>query len=117
MVSGLGLTSSAETTSSKFGAGAPASFTTNGLGSTPARAVSVPGVAPDGVWGLQPVGLSVVPNEIAPPATPMYVTVVPPFVPPPQPEASTASTPTAPTSPRQPPGRRPRPVTEVGDPG
>ncbi len=43
---------------------------TKGLGSTAARTVRVPGVSPAGVLGLHPVGLSVMPNEMAPPATP-----------------------------------------------
>jgi hypothetical protein len=45
-------------------------FTTNGLGRTAPRTVKVPGESPDGVFGLHPVGLSVVPKEMLPPATP-----------------------------------------------
>ena len=67
------LIGSADTISSELGIGSLALFTTSGtkgLGSTPANTVCVPGVSPATVLGLQPVGLSVVPNEIARPATP-----------------------------------------------
>ena len=53
--------------------GVPSAFITSGtkgLGSTAPSTVCVPGVSPDGVLGLHPVGLCVMPNEIAPPATP-----------------------------------------------
>ena len=53
--------------------GVPALSTTsgmNGLGSTAPRTVCVPGVSPAGVLGLHPVGLSVMPKEMLPPATP-----------------------------------------------
>jgi hypothetical protein len=64
------LTSSDETIRSAFAVGTPRLLTKNGLGSTPLSTVSVPGVSPDGVFGLHPVGLSVMPSEMAPPATP-----------------------------------------------
>src|ERR1700728_954837 len=120
MVWGLRLTGSAETIRFED-VPSPALFTTpgtKGLGSTPARTVCVPTVSPDGVLGLHPVGVSVVPKEMAPPATPTYVTVVPPPPPPlPQAEANTASTATVPSGHRQRRGRWPRPVTAAGGPG
>jgi hypothetical protein len=64
------LTSSDWTIRAEFAVEAPRLFTTNGLGSTAPSTVSVPGESPDGVFGLQPVGLSVVPKEMEPPATP-----------------------------------------------
>ena len=72
MVWGVRLIGSADAMRFGFGAGSPALFTTpgtKGLGSTAASTVCVPGVSPDGVLGLQPVGLYVVPNEIVPLAT------------------------------------------------
>ncbi len=70
MVSGLVFTSSDDTIRSEFGVGAPRLLTTKGLGSTAPRTVRVPGVSPAGVLGLHPVTLWVMPNEMAPPATP-----------------------------------------------
>ena len=70
MVCGLVLTSSEDSIRAEFAVGAPSAPTTNGLGRTAPRTRRVPGVSPAGVWGLHPVGLSVVPNEMAPPATP-----------------------------------------------
>ena len=70
IVSGLVLTSSDETMSAALAVGLPEALVTKGLGNTPASTVWVPTVSPAGVFGLQPVGLSVVPNEIVPPATP-----------------------------------------------
>ena len=64
------LTSSDDTIRSALAIGIPELLTTKGLGSTPANTVCVPGVSPAGVLGLHPVGLSVMPNEIFPPATP-----------------------------------------------
>ena len=64
------LTSSDETISDSLAVGLPEALVTKGLGSTPASTVWVPGVLPVGVFGLQPVGVSVVPKEIVPPATP-----------------------------------------------
>ena len=73
MVWGLMLIGSADSISSELGVGVPSALTTfgtKGLGSTPASTVCVPGVSPDGVLGLHPVGLCVMPYEIVPPATP-----------------------------------------------
>ncbi len=73
MVWGLMLTGSADSMRSDSSVPSPALLTTsgtNGLGSTAPRTVCVPGVSPPGVLGLHPVGLSVMPNEMAPPATP-----------------------------------------------
>jgi hypothetical protein len=70
MVSGFVLTSSDCAIRLGFATGAPVLLTTNGLGNTAPRMVRVPGVSPDGALGLHPVGPSVVPNEIVPPATP-----------------------------------------------
>jgi hypothetical protein len=50
--------------------GIPLVWTTYGLGSTPPSTVSVVGVSPDGVFGLHPDGLPVIPKEIEPPDTP-----------------------------------------------
>jgi len=50
--------------------GIPLAATTYGLGNTPPRTVSVAAVFPDGVFGLHPLGLPVIPNEIEPPDTP-----------------------------------------------
>ena len=117
MVSGLVLTSSDWSIRSELATDAPASFTTNGLGSTAPRTVSVPGVSPLGVFGLQPVGLWAMPKEMAPPATPTYVTVVLPPLLPPQAAARIPMPATSPTSLYQRRGRRPRRVTAAGDPG
>jgi hypothetical protein len=73
MVWGLMLIGSADTIRSELDVGAPALFTafgTKGLGSTAASTMRVPGESPDGVLGLHPVGLWVVPKEMLPPATP-----------------------------------------------
>jgi hypothetical protein len=50
--------------------GIPLASTTYGLGRTPPSTVSVAGVFPDGVFGLHPLGLPVIPKEIEPPDTP-----------------------------------------------
>ena len=74
MVWGLRLIASEETIRSELPVGVPALFTTfgtKGLGSTALSTVRVPGVSPAGVLGLHPVTVSVMPNEMAPPATPM----------------------------------------------
>ncbi len=63
-------TSSEDSVRSEFCFCVPSAPITYGLGSTPARTVCVPGLSPAGVLGLQPDGLSVMPNEIVPPATP-----------------------------------------------
>ncbi len=67
---GLRLSGSADAIRSELGVGIPLASTTYGLGRTPASTVSVAGVSPDGVFGLHPVGLPVIPNEIDPPDTP-----------------------------------------------
>jgi hypothetical protein len=64
------LTGSADSMNSELDeSGIPVLSTTYGLGRTPPSAVNVPGVSPEGVFGLQPVGFPVVPKEMAPPAT------------------------------------------------
>ena len=72
MVSGLRLTSSDETIRSEFAVGAPALFHHERAGQH--RAEDRPGarrVARRACWGCTPSRLSVMPNEMAPPATPM----------------------------------------------
>ncbi len=64
------LIGSADAINAELAEGAPFAWTTYGLGSTPPNTVRVPRVSPPGVFGLHPVGLPVMPNEIAPPATP-----------------------------------------------
>src|ERR1700733_16270754 len=54
-VGGSRLTGSADSVSSEFGVGIPLAPTTNGLGRTAPRTVSVPGVSPSIVLGLHPV--------------------------------------------------------------
>ena len=69
MVSGLRLTSS-DRAKLESGVSVPALFTIHGLGRTPLSMVWVPGASPSGVFGLHPVTLSLMPKEMAPPATP-----------------------------------------------
>ena len=54
----------------RFAVATSFSFTVNGLGSTAPRTIKVPGVSPAGVCALHPVGLCVMPKEMAPPPTP-----------------------------------------------
>src|ERR1700722_1533247 len=122
MVSGLTLTTSATFPARRLesGSGFPPASTHDGLGRTAFSTIWVAGVSPAGVFGLQPVGLCIMPKETERPATAMYVTGVVVLVLAPAEEQPTRTIPRATlhrTALLPHPGRRPRGVTAAEDPG